>query len=67
MNFRWLVASIAVPLPPIGFFQKTPLHEWSLQLIFTNRELLFTGKQIHKMYMIQGILYVLFMLGVSPD
>ena len=39
------------------FFNKTPLHERSL-LFFTNRELHFTGKQIHEMCMVQGILYV---------
>ena len=64
MNLSWLAASIAVP--PYLFFKKTPLHERSL-LFFTNRELLFTEKQIYKMYMVQGILYVLFTLGVSPD
>ena len=40
------------------FFNKTPLHKRSL-LFFTNRELYFTEKQIHEMYMVQGILYVL--------
>ena len=34
------------------------MYERSL-LFFTNRELYFTEKQIHEMYMVQGILYVL--------
>ena len=62
MNFIWLVASIAVPpylfFFVFFFFNKTPLHKRSL-LFFTNRELYFTEKQIHEMYMVQGILYVL--------
>ena len=51
MNFSWLVASIALPPICFFFFNKPPLHERS-PLFFTNRELYFTEKQIHEMYMV---------------
>ena len=57
---KWILVNWLRPsrFPPICFFNKTPMHERSL-LFFTNRELYFTEKQIHEMYMVQGILYVL--------